>query len=60
MGVDAGWRLRFSRKDREVFWVRPEVVPQLENVLYVATDWTLELHPAGECLRAVYTRKARP
>lgn len=40
--------------------MRPEVVPQLENVLYSATDWTLELHPAGEWLRAVYTRKARP
>lgn len=57
--MDAGWRLRYSRKNQEVFWVRPDVVLQLQDVLYIATDWTLELNPVGKWVRAVYTRKAR-
>ena len=60
MGVDASWHLRFGRKDRQVFWVSPGVVPQLENVLYVETNWTLTLAPVGEWIRAEFTRKPRP
>jgi hypothetical protein len=57
--VDASWHLRFSRTDRQVFWVRPAVVPQLENALYVETDWTMTLSTIGEFVRAEFTRKAR-
>jgi hypothetical protein len=57
--VDASWHLRFSRTDRQVFWVRPSVVPQLENALYVETDWTMTLSTIGEFVRAEFTRKAR-
>lgn len=59
MGVDASWHLRFCRTDRQVFWVRPEVVPQLENALYIETDWVLTLQPAGEFVRAEFVRKGR-
>ena len=57
--MDASWHLRFSRTDRQVFWVRPSVVPQLENALYVETDWTMTLSTFGEFVRAEFTRKAR-
>lgn len=57
--MDASWHLRFSRTDRQVFWVRPSVVPQLENALYVETDWTMTLSTIGEFVRAEFTRKAR-
>jgi hypothetical protein len=57
--VDASWHLRFSRTDRQAFWVRPSVVPQLENALYVETDWTMTLSTIGEFVRAEFTRKAR-
>jgi len=57
--VDASWHLRFSRTDRQVFWVRPAVVPQLENALYVETDWTMTLSTIGEFVRAEFTRKGR-
>lgn len=60
MGVDASWQLRFSRTDRQVFWVKPGVVPQLENALYVETDWTLSLSEVGEFVRAEFVRKPRP
>ncbi len=59
MGVDASWQLRFSRKDRQVFWVKPGVVPQLENALYVETDWTLTTQEVGEFVRAEFVRKRR-
>jgi len=39
--------------------VRPSVVPQLENALYVETDWTMTLSTIGEFVRAEFTRKAR-
>ncbi|GAB6110930.1 hypothetical protein [Desulfomicrobium salsuginis] len=60
MGSDASWYLRFSRTDRQVFWVSPGVVPQLENALYVETDWTLTMQPVGEYVRAEFVRKRRP
>lgn len=60
MGVDASWQLRFSRSDKQVFWVKPGVVPQLENALYVETDWTLSLREVGEFVRAEFVRKPRP
>ena len=60
MGVDASWQLRFSRTDKQVFWVKPAVVPQLENALYVETDWTLSLREVGEFVRAEFVRKPRP
>ena len=59
MGVDASWQLRFSRSDKQVFWVKPGVVPQLENALYVETDWTLSLREVGEFVRAEFVRKPR-
>ena len=59
MGSDASWYLRFSRTDRQVFWVRPGVVPQLENTLYVETDWTLTTSEVGEFVRAEFIRKRR-
>lgn len=59
MGVDASWHLRFSRTDKQVFWVKPDVVPQLENVVYIETDWTLRLTSQGEWIRAEFTRKPR-
>lgn len=59
MGVDASWYLRFGRKDTQVFWVQPKVVPQLENVLYIETDWTLAQTQVGEFIRAEFTRKKR-
>jgi hypothetical protein len=58
--VDASWQLRFSRTDRQVFWVAPRVVPQLENVLHIETDWTLSLSKVGGFVRAEFTRKPRP
>jgi len=59
VGVDASWQLRFSRSDKQVFWVKPGVVPQLENALYVETDWTLSLREVGEFVRAEFVRKPR-
>jgi hypothetical protein len=59
VGVDASWHLRFSRIDRQVFWVRPAVVPQLENVVYIETDWVLSLASVGEFVRAEFVRKPR-
>lgn len=59
MGVDASWQLRFSRTDRQVFWVKPGVVPQLENALYIETDWSLSLREVGEFVRAEFVRKSR-
>lgn len=59
MGVDASWQLRFGRRDRQVFWVRPKVVPQLENILYIETDWTMHLTPVEDYVRAEFVRKAR-
>ncbi|MDY0276255.1 MAG: hypothetical protein RBR42_12640 [Desulfomicrobium sp.] len=59
MGTDAGWHLRFSRTDKQVFWVKPEVVPQLEHVLYIETDWTLALTTHDQWVRAEFTRKVR-
>ena len=59
MGVDASWQLRFSRTDRQVFWVKPSVVPQLENALYIETDWSLSLLEVGEFVRAEFVRKPR-
>lgn len=59
MGVDASWQLRFSRTDKQVFWVKPAVVPQLENALYIETDWTLSLCEVGEFVRAEFVRKPR-
>lgn len=57
--MDASWHLRFSRVDQQVFWVRPGVVPQLENVLYVETDWVLTMTRIGEFVRAEFVRKSR-
>lgn len=59
MGVDASWHLRFGRVDRQVFWVQPKVVPQLENALYIETDWTLTMQHIGEFVRAEFVRKRR-
>jgi hypothetical protein len=59
VGVDASWQLRFSRTDRQVFWVKPGVVPQLENALYIETDWSLSLREVGEFVRAEFVRKSR-
>lgn len=59
MGVDASWQLRFGRKDRQVFWVQPKVVPQLENILYIETDWDLHLTSVGDYVRAEFVRKDR-
>ncbi len=59
MGVDASWHLRFSRVDRQVFWVQPNVVPQLENALYIETDWSMTLETVGEFVRARFDRKGR-
>jgi hypothetical protein len=59
VGVDASWQLRFSRTDKQVFWVKPGVVPQLENALYIETDWTLSLREVGEFVRAEFVRKPR-
>ena len=59
MGVDASWHLRFSRTDRQVFWVKPSVVPQLENALYVETEWTVTLSQVEEFVRAEFVRKPR-
>jgi len=60
VGVDASWQLRFSRTDKQVFWVKPGVLPQLENALYIETDWTLSLREVGEFVRAEFVRKPRP
>jgi hypothetical protein len=59
VGVDASWQLRFSRTDKQVFWVKPGVVPQLENALYIETDWTLSLREVGGFVRAEFVRKPR-
>jgi hypothetical protein len=59
VGVDASWQLRFSRTDRQIFWVTPSVVPQLENALYIETDWTLSLSEVGGFVRAEFARKPR-
>jgi len=59
VGTEASWYLRFSRTDRQIFWVRPEVVPQLENALFIEPDWTLSLFPEGQFVRAEFARKAR-
>jgi len=59
VGVDASWHLRFSRTERQVFWVQPGVVPQLENVLYIETEWTLAMSTVGEFVRAEFVRKPR-
>jgi len=59
VGVDASWHLRFSRVDRQVFWVQPNVVPQLENALYIETDWSMTLETVGEFVRARFDRKGR-
>lgn len=56
MGVDASWHLRFGRKDKQVFWVQPKVVPQLENILYIEPDWTLTQTRVGDVIRAEFVR----
>jgi hypothetical protein len=38
---------------------KPSVVPQLENALYVETDWTLTLSQVEEFVRAEFVRKPR-
>lgn len=42
-----------------MFWVRPEVVPQLENALYIEPDWTMTVVPEGEYVRAEFIRKVK-
>jgi len=44
--MEVGWHLRFSREDSLEFLVQPGLVPNVEDAVFIAGEWTLAWKPA--------------
>lgn len=46
--MEVGWHLRLSREDELLFLVKPQLVPNVEDAVFIAGGWTLEWDRADE------------
>ncbi|MDY7002347.1 MAG: hypothetical protein SVS15_11285 [Thermodesulfobacteriota bacterium] len=57
--MEIGWYLRFSRQDVIEALVRKDVLPGVEDAVFIATGWDLELFENNDYLKAVMTRQVK-
>ena len=61
--MEVGWHLRFTREDTLEFLVQAKLVPNVEDAVFIAGNWSLtweqaaEAEPDGHTLRAVTKRQ---